>query len=322
MDKEEVKKEEPEWGEAVDGVQVRLRPAKAQWDPGETTKFILDMRNRGEHFHKAYREPLYCEIELDGQWYLCSSPEDYSRRVIQWLRSRQADRRLGACISHQRHLGSQDAWPKTGRPVSQRRVRKRTVLPSCAGKHTLRIAFVFEDGIRPVSQVAEFEVGVESAWGEAVDGVQARIRTPKVVWIAGEEPTFSYDLRNRGKKTPDQRRAPVDCQFEVDKVWYSYEIPSGPYVAVGYPLKPGEQVNDWTTVTPDENWVSLTPEKKRFPLPPGKHTIRIGYQLQGTTPAIRPISGPIEIEVSEKAAKEATEGSPGPLPKEAAPCQR
>jgi hypothetical protein len=108
---------------------------------------------------------------------------------------------------------------------------------------------------------------------------------------------------------------PLDCQIEVDNVWYSYELPSGPYVSVGDKLESGAQVNDWTTVTPGEHWTSLTPEKKRFPLPPGKHTIRIAYQLQGTTPAIRPISGALEIEISEKTA----DGAKTPPTRGAAP---
>jgi RNA polymerase sigma factor (sigma-70 family) len=317
VDKEEVKKEEPEWGEAVDGVQARLRPAKVRWHQGETTEFILDMRNRGEHYHKAHREPWYCEIELDGQWYLPSSPEDFSKRVSRWLEA-------GKQIDDWVHVSLTDGlWVRKtpGRKRGDRGGVNEMYFRVGAGKHTLRIAFVFEDGIRPVSQAAEFEIGAESAWGEAVDGVQARIRTLKAVWIAGEEPTFSLDLRNQGKKTPDQRRVPVDCQIEVDKVWYSYEIPSGPYVVVGYPLKPGEQINDWTTVTPDENWVSLTAEKKRFPLSPGKHSVRIALWLQHQdgAPNIRPVSGPIEIEVEKEPAPGKPVAGVQPPTKQAAP---
>ena len=56
----------------------------------------------------------------------------------------------------------------------------------------------------------------ESEWGEAVDGVQARLRTPQAVWKVGETPRFILDLRNQGKKTPDARRVSLDPQIEVD----------------------------------------------------------------------------------------------------------
>ena len=152
-----------------------------------------------------------------------------------------------------------------------------------------------------MSRPVEIEVGKESAWGEAVDGVQARIRCPRLVWEAGEAPTFHLDLRNRGKKTPNARRVPVDCQFEVDGTWYSYDIPSGPYPSMGDLLEPGKQIDDWTVVSPDKYWGSITGKKEHFPLPPGKHTLRIGYWLQDT-PNIRPVSGPIAIEVGKESA--------------------
>ena len=111
---------------------------------------------------------------------------------------------------------------------------------------------------------------------------------------------FHLDLRNQGKTTPNARRVPYDCQVEVDGTWYSFEIPSGPYPAVGDLLAPGKQIDDWATVTPDKNWVSLTPRKDRFPLPPGKHTIRVAYTLNGEKGSVRPVSSPVEIEIKEK----------------------
>ena len=203
-------------------------------------------------------------------------------------------------------------WLK-GRPAS---IKGSEPLKISAGKHELRVSFAFEvgeffpgtnvkreQGIRVVSQLVNVEVGKESAWGEAVDGVQARIRTPKVIWKTGEPPTFHLDLRNQGKTPPNARRVPLDCQIEVDKVWYSFDLPSGPYPSVGDLLKPGEEINDWTTVSPDKYWGSFPGKAKHFPLPPGKHTVRIAYTLNGEK-SIRPISGPVEIEVGDKPAAE------------------
>jgi RNA polymerase sigma factor (sigma-70 family) len=307
-----VTKGESAWGEAVDGVQARLRLADESSYTSSGPEFNLDMRNRGEHAHKAYRMSRYCEIEFDGEWYLYGGLDDLSKRISSSLEpGKEEDNWVNVSLADGMPWVRKTPDRKRGDPLRDNDANWQ-VAP---GEHTLRIAFEFEDGTRPVSPQVEIKVGRESAWGEAVDGVQARIRTPRDDYKAGEAPTFTLDLRNQGKKTPDQRRVPVDCQIEVDKVWYSYEIPSGPYVTLGELLKPGSQINDWTTVKPDEHWVSLTPEKKRFPLPPGKHTIRIAYQLQGTTPAIRPISGPIEIEISEKGV----DGAKAPPTGEAAP---
>ena len=143
---------------------------------------------------------------------------------------------------------------------------------------------------------------VKSEWGEAVDGVQARLRAPKADWDAGEAPTFILDLRNRGKETPNARRVGLDCQFEVDGMWYSFMLPTGPYTPVGDLLEPGKQIDAWATVSPGKNWRSFTGKKVDFSLAPGKHTIRIGYWLQGVTPHIRPVSGPLEIEVGKESA--------------------
>ena len=59
-------------------------------------------------------------------------------------------------------------------------------------------------------------------------------------------------------------------------------------------------------MSPDKRWVRIEPaggKSDRFAPSPGKHTIRVAYPLQGVTPRIRPVSGPVEIEVREDGAK-------------------
>ena len=129
-----------------------------------------------------------------------------------------------------------------------------------------------------------------------------RPHRPRAVWKTGETPTFILDLRDQGNKTANARAVPYDCQIEVDGVWYSYEIPSGPYPSVGDLLEPGKQVDDWATVATDEHWTSLTKERTHFPLKAGKHTIRIAYSLTGEKGYIRPVGGPVEIVVSKESA--------------------
>ncbi len=66
---------EPPWGEPVEGVQVRLRAAKAVWKTGATPAFSLDIRNDGKERIDFVRvAEAHCQIELDGQWYGWTEP--------------------------------------------------------------------------------------------------------------------------------------------------------------------------------------------------------------------------------------------------------
>ncbi len=287
---------ESAWGDAAGGVQARLRTPKAVWNADEPPTFILDLRTVGKGAVNALRIDANLEIEADGAWYWDSDKDD--QLVKNLLATDRLD--LVEKTTDWLTVTADKRWvlktPAAGKPDH---------FPLPPGKHTIRLAYEVSAGgttFRPVSGPVEVEIEAdkESAWGEAVDGVQARVRTAKTVWKADETPTFHLDLRNQGKKTPNARRVPYDCQIEVDGTWYSFELPSGPYPSVGELLKPGKQIDDWATVSPDKNWVSLTPKKDRFPLPPGEHTIRISYWLNGEKGNIQPVSGPVEIEIQEK----------------------
>jgi RNA polymerase sigma factor (sigma-70 family) len=280
----------PEWGEAVQGVQARLRPSKTAWDIGETPEFVLDVRNRGEKAPFQCRVPAFCEIEWDGQSYVYGGKGDLDCKSTSLPPGKEIDEWV--------KLSLDMTWVRRGDPDMRLQVG--------AGKHTMRAAVVFNADSGPtwitaVSQPVEIEVGKESAWGKEDGGIQARIRTPKAAWEAGQAPMFTLDLRNQGKTTPNARRVPFGCQIEVDGTWYSYDLPSGPYPEVGDPLEPGKLVNGWATASPDKNWGSLNGKKDYFPLPPGKHTIRVAYPLNGDKP-LRPVSGSVEIEVGRESA--------------------
>jgi RNA polymerase sigma factor (sigma-70 family) len=308
VDKEEVKKEESAWGEAVDGVQARLRTSKIAWNDGQTPEFALDLRNRGRRTPSGCRSVQFCELELDGKWY------EYRTDGVD-------------CKSSMLPPGKQvDFWgsvslavPWTRKTPARKPGDKGEPLQISAGKHTVRVAFVFEPsalppgfgvpadpGMRPISNPVEIEVGRESAWGEAVDGVQARLRTPRGVWKEGEAPTFILDLRNVGKGTPHQRHVPFDCEIKVDGKWYGYTGAVG-YVSKNTALEPGQEYDDWVKVTPDPSWQEkpggvVNGSRPLVPLPPGKHTIRITYPFNGEKPPFRPVSGPVEIEVGKESA--------------------
>jgi RNA polymerase sigma factor (sigma-70 family) len=312
VDKEDVKKEEPEWGEAVDGVQARLRTSKTVWNDGQTPEFALDLRNRGRRTPSGCRSVQFCELELDGKWYhYHTNMGEY--KISMLPPGKQVD--FWGSVSLAVPWTRKTPARKPGDPIGD----KGEPLQVSAGKHTVRVAFVFESsvlppgfgppagpGMRPISNPVEIEVGRESAWGEAVDGVQARLRTPRAVWKEGEAPAFSLDLRNHGKQTPHGLRIPFDCEIEMDGTWYLYGG-SVNMKAADTPLEPGKQIDDWVKVSPDEKWMNKSPGPVRGPkdhllLPPGKHTLRIAFPFSGEKPPIRPVSGPVEIEVGKESA--------------------
>ena len=287
---------EAAWGDAVDGVQARLVASKA-WDLGETPDLTLGMRNNGDKTPHQCRAPNFCEIEWDGQWHQFGGPGELECKHF----SLQAGKQV-------------DDWVKVGLDLPWvRKGDKDKRLEIAAGKHTVRVAFLFDDGPRVVSQPVEIEVGKESAWGEADGGVQARFRTPRAVWKAGEAPTFILDLRNQGKNTSRALRIKEDLQIEVDGTWYWYPNEVGRRIS--YELEAGKQINDWVTVAADKNWEVKTPgaaagKPDRFPLPAGKHTIRLSYEVSAGANSFRPVSGPVEIEVRQESEEwgEAVDG--------------
>jgi hypothetical protein len=313
VDKEEAKEGESEWGKAADGVQVRLRLSKLPNGAPGSRDFSLDVRNQGDHDIGQCRVPNFCQVEWDGEWYTYPN-RDLDCKAFNVAPGKQIDDWVKTSLD--------EPWErlpdrKAGDPpsIGSVRMKRLTVEP---GKHTVRVAFVFNEKIRPVSQPVVFELGAESAWGEAVDGVQARIRTRKVVWTAGEAPTFHFDLRNQGNTKPIIGRSNYAFQPEVDKVWYVFFGVAS--LGGGNKLKPGEQVNDWTIVNLDKTWGKNGGETRFFPLAPGKHTVRIGCTFNGNSSDDRPISGPIDFEVVARPAPEVPlDGAKVPPAKEVAP---
>ena len=58
------------WGRPVEGVQVRLRAAKAAWAVGEEPLLLADVRNRGKHnLHMWIDQSNEWEVGCDGRWY-------------------------------------------------------------------------------------------------------------------------------------------------------------------------------------------------------------------------------------------------------------
>jgi len=60
---------EPAWGDAVDGVQVRLVADKRQWRADEVPSFTAEIRNQGQRGLTVIAQPSGAELEFDGQVY-------------------------------------------------------------------------------------------------------------------------------------------------------------------------------------------------------------------------------------------------------------
>jgi RNA polymerase sigma factor (sigma-70 family) len=321
-EKRDVKKEQPEWGEAVDGVQARLRPGKLAWDEGEKPWFSLDLRNRGEKALHGCREYGFCEIEWDGQWYWMpirgalpnlGAGDPRNQRDDSWLAAgKQIDEWVKASPEYDAWFRKMpDGTPEDagadkglGLPPEGKPKAASGDLQVSAGKHTMRVAFVFLDGgPRPVSQTVEIEVGEESAWGDADGGVQARVRTPKAVWGAKEAPTFLVDLQNVSEKTTYTLHGPLPCcEIEVDGTWYICKGVDSVFSG-DTKLEPGKQCNGWVTVTPDKTWMekgAMAEPPPRLQWRPGKHAVRIACWLWGEKPLLRPMSEPIQVEIRQE----------------------
>ena len=76
--------EEKSWGEAVSGVQIRLRDAKPARGDGVTSPVLLllkaDATNTGNLLLHLAENGNYCQVEVDGQWYMWF-PDSALRRI-------------------------------------------------------------------------------------------------------------------------------------------------------------------------------------------------------------------------------------------------
>jgi RNA polymerase sigma factor (sigma-70 family) len=149
------------------------------------------------------------------------------------------------------------------------------------------------DGEAPQKSEAE-----KKEWGDAVEGLEMRLRLPKDRWWVGEALTFELDLRNVGGKTREVSLIPFWCEIEVDGKWYNGDRLLD-YKSRIWTLKPGEQQNKVVSVKVDDLWVHRKPDQKEaepLKLSQGKHTIRVAYPFKDK---VRPVSNFVEINVEE-----------------------
>jgi hypothetical protein len=137
---------------------------------------------------------------------------------------------------------------------------------------------------RPVETSSASAWG-EPAWGEAVEGLQCRLRPDKRVWQTDEIPTFKLDIRNRGERIfaflPSQQAQL--CRIQFDGTWH--RAPEPPMVAGAvWPLAPGLDFHGLPVRLDDRFGLDLRP---------GRHVVRVSFSLEG----IEVVSNPVGLEI-------------------------
>jgi len=158
---------------------------------------------------------------------------------------------------------------------------------------------------QPTSQPA-----VEAPWGEAVEGVQVRLRAGKVQWKAGETPTLVADARNLG--TLKLRGSPYLFSYsvQIDGQWFQRTIITASSGSLDF--GPGKQFLD-TGIRLIGLELRDPTTHKALELKPGKHTVRVAFAADGEKKGVRAVSNAVEIEVQPADAKAAPQPAGGKL---------
>jgi len=144
------------------------------------------------------------------------------------------------------------------------------------------------------------ELPATTIWGEAVEGVQVRLRAEKTVWAHDETPTFTASIRNQGEfevhGMPGKREI---FELEFDGRWYRdmARVRKRPLV-----LAPGQEKSGIAVSLGFSWWRKEEPNSPE--ILPGKHTVRVAFNgtlgnprdAEGTK-AVRVVSNPVEITI-------------------------
>jgi len=331
------------WGEAVDGVQCRLRADKTLWQMNDLVTFALDLRNVGNEPLDLIQSKVdaCCEVEYDGHWYEWAEPTVTAGTALQVAAGDQVLDAVEIKLIPYSWVG-----PRNGRPFRRpQRQRWVELVPdsspdSCdvsvhdrsesweeyleispwrhlggkylevgPGRHVVRVRFYprgtwqanEQAGI--ISNPVEIEIlpaeprrhGV--LYGEAVDGVQCRVRARKGKWQAGKKVTLEVDIRNQGSRQMYVSRHSGEFEVEFDGRWYCRgALDVSPYIMR---LGPGQEYND-IMLSLDQGWATKEGGEALYPAE-GKHKVRVALTAQASEKdegeAVRAVSNVVEMEI-------------------------
>jgi len=133
-------------------------------------------------------------------------------------------------------------------------------------------------GVASSATAADADADESAAWGDAFNGVQARLRAKKAVWAANETPTLYCDLRHNGRFPQSW----VLRDVEVDGAWYwVLDKPKQEQVVV-----PGQTCSDIPFSL--NHRLGHAELDALFRLRPGNHTVRARF---GIDPVADPKTG-------------------------------
>ncbi|MHC4648134.1 MAG: HEAT repeat domain-containing protein, partial [Planctomycetota bacterium] len=296
--------EESAWGEAVDGVSVRLRAERIAWKAGGGAMFKIDLKSDRERQLPSGPAQHDFEVEVDGNWYTHDEKLDI-RSFVDPSHVRERDG-IHLFLGGQWHRGSGVGVVEDLKP----------------GAHVVRVAYRFRSlpgetnkVLRAVSNPVQIEIvpakAEEPPWGEAVEGVQMRVRPERQTWYESETPKFLADMRNSGT---------VECQLgliqdrwavELDGVWYSIgALFTGDFRTLL--LRPGQQHKDIEFSPKKRSQWNINGKPPKFT--PGRHTVRLAYHPstgdRDTPRRLRIVSNPVEIEILPGESRASEPGEP------------
>ncbi|MHC4085312.1 MAG: HEAT repeat domain-containing protein [Planctomycetota bacterium] len=305
---------EIQWGEEAEGLHVGIGELEVKDGSIKVPAFLRNKRSDDKKYFDGadYQIILNNKLYLSYQW-----PALNGRQVTVY--PEQVRGPFWIDLSDYVNESDRDQSYQADRPLKQ--------LPK--GKYNLRVIYVGRNG-KPRISSPEINVTIPdvSSWGEAVEGVQVRLRAEKMVWKEGEVPMFTADVRNDGKRNLVLPESPDYCLLEFDEQWFlitGYE--PGEKVAMGTRLldfDSGKKQKDiaiklsdkWETMLPSELELGASLRsagiivvgpglRSRLRLTPGKHTIRVRYILDpshrgvGINPPepVQVVSNPVNIEI-------------------------
>lgn len=148
-------------------------------------------------------------------------------------------------------------------------------------------------------------------WGEAVEGVKARLKPDQIEWRFGEVPTLKADLRNEGYGEYVVPQAQETCELEVDGIWHFW---MGPVDVLESLLRANSEHKN-IPVTLGEHWYPKDAAEAPK-LEVGEHTVRLAFFLGryhdlSEPRQFRVISNPVEIEILPAIADSEARLKPG-----------
>ena len=314
------------WGEAVEGIQVRLRAEREQWKFGERPTFALDVRNEGkETVSFVDFMAQHCEIQYDGKWYGWGSSiigGSYNRRLAPG-----AEMQDGIKVTLVRD------WcvPKTEMPLKLAPADEKVwgeAMRLRPGKHKVVVRFIpvlgegrnptgdrlRGEGVQPrvLSNTLEIEIMPlgpgEDIWGK----VQVRLEVEQERWKATETPGFRMEVWNQGMGEFPFLESKESLEVEVDGKWYEEEPPDPRAARVMSrmgsrmgPIMAGQS----RTYVKNLRWGWRSKQgQSKLELGAGKHRVRVAFILEpeeaGIAKAFRGESKVVKFEIMAKTPEE------------------